>query len=78
MSTLKADDKERSEVLSNANNKTVRKPGALKKALDKSQKHNHRSENVTGRKQSTSTLSKTTTKQHDNESHENLDKKDHV
>ena len=78
MSTLKADDKERSDVLSNANNKTVRKPGALKKAFDKSQKHNHRSENLTGRKQSTSTPSKTTTKPHDNESQENLDKEDHV
>ena len=78
MPTLKADDKERSDVLSNANNKTVRKPGALKKAFDKSQRYNHRSENLTGRKQSTSTPSKTTTKPHDNESLENLDKEDHV
>ena len=78
MSTLKSDDKERSDVLSSANNKTVRKPGALKKAFDKSQKHNYRGENLTGRKQSTYTPSKTTTKPHDNESQENLDKENHV
>ena len=78
MSTRKADDKERSDVVSNANNKTVRKPGALKTAFDKSQKQNHRSEHLTGRKQSTSTLRKTTTKSHDNEGQENLEKEDHV
>ena len=78
MSILKADDKEKSDVVFTVNNKTVRKSGALKKAFDKSQKQNHRSEYLTGRKQNTSTVSNTATKPHDNESQENLDKEDHV
>ena len=54
MSILKADDKERSDVASNLNNKTAIKPGAPKKASDKSQKQSHRSQNLTESKQSTS------------------------
>ena len=42
MSTLKDDDKERSNLVSTSNIKTVRKPAASKKASDKSHKQNYR------------------------------------
>ena len=57
-SNLKADDNERLDVASNSNNKTVRKPGASRKAFDKSKKQNHRGQNLSESKQSTPILSR--------------------
>ena len=56
MSILNADDKERSDVASSSNNRTVRKTGASRKTSDKSQKQSHRSQNLTESKQSRSVL----------------------
>ena len=78
MSILKADDKERADVACTSSNKTVGKTGASKKAFDNSQKQNHRSQNLTESKQSTSSPSKTIAKQHGNGSLKSSDKEDRV
>ena len=76
--TIKAHDKERSNLVSTSNIKTVRKPGAPKKASDKSHKRNYQSGNLTESKQSASILSRTTAKPLGNRSQENSDKDDYA
>ena len=78
MSILKADDKERADVACTSSNKMVGKTGASKKAFDNSQKQNHRSQNLTESKQSTSSPSKTIAKQHGNGRLKSSDKEDRV